>query len=84
MTRAAGLFDRLAGAGGGARHFDVDLGGDGALAEQTNAVAALVRQAGLAQHIFGDLAVILQALVVDRLLDAGRYSLPRNRWRKCC
>src|SRR3954469_14232919 len=31
---AAGLFDRFLGRGAGARHFDIDLGGDGALAEQ--------------------------------------------------
>src|SRR5580698_2126080 len=53
--RTAGLLDRFAGRGAHARHFDIDLGGDGALAEQTHAVLALVDKTGLAQHVFGDL-----------------------------
>src|SRR3569833_3067062 len=47
--RTARLFDRFLGGSAHASHFDLDLGGDGALAQQTHAVAALMRQTGLAQ-----------------------------------
>src|SRR5690242_639579 len=36
--RPAGLFHRFLGRGARAGHFDLDLGGDGALAEQAHAV----------------------------------------------
>src|ERR1700753_4049206 len=52
--RTTSLLNRLAGRGAGTGHFDVDLGGDGTLAQQAHTIAALMGQTGLAQHLFGD------------------------------
>ena len=80
--RAARLLRRASTRRRGAGHFDVDLGLDRALAEQTHAVAARRDEARL-RSASSVIASFVERSVVDRLWIRPRFTSAKS-WRRCC